>query len=89
MESNELPPWLAKHNTKFALYETENPHHYPSNAMGAKFRGSSKVLDTGEIGKFSFAPSKISPALKNILLQYSVIFFSNKMHCLKKKKDEQ
>ncbi|GIZ04423.1 dynein heavy chain 3, axonemal [Caerostris extrusa] len=52
-ESREYPPLFANHmQTKFVAYKAKDYHHYPSDLIGANFRGGSQIPNPRTLHKF-------------------------------------
>ncbi|GIY63283.1 dynein heavy chain 3, axonemal [Caerostris darwini] len=52
-ESREYPPLFANNmHTKFVAYKAKDYHHYPSDLIGANFRGGSQIPNPRTLHKF-------------------------------------
>ncbi|KAF8787361.1 hypothetical protein HNY73_008969 [Argiope bruennichi] len=67
-ESAEYPPLFSKCMTgMFVAYKAKDYHHYPSDLIGANFRGGSQIPNPRTIYKHRLLPSRSSSTARNIL----------------------
>ncbi|GBM45581.1 hypothetical protein AVEN_151962-1 [Araneus ventricosus] len=67
-DSAEYPPLFSKCMTgMFVAYKAKDYHHYPSDLIGANFRGGSQIPNPRTIHKLRLLPSRSSSTTRNIL----------------------